>query len=766
MRMLKVRKKSISLIVVLTFLMTLFPLALPAFASDLQTVGAVVTVEDGKVAALNSVKVEFEAGELMDNAAVIIGLPNGFKFNSAVTVNGAGANNIILQDTATPAAPVPATLTSVSDYEVKLTLTQQGAAPAPIMKKVIMLVQLGDVFVKSGFEGDINCTFDNASGGFPEGSTVVGRVSGGEVKVTVVDDENFADKGTVILRIKEDRAGALKNHSKSVKIRLPRGFEWSGFPANYTVEATKPVGININKAWMVDGVPGEVTTFKVVTSGDELYLDTTGLGAGNSTTKAAYIEIIAEIKVEDETSANTGDIIATLGGDSKVTPSEIKVGTYGDYEVEVSAADPTTVYAGQLEQKIADITLKEVIGDSLIGNRSVTLTLPDWAKWGSLKDKYDDGTKAILNWSDFPGKDGRVVKYLVENPANSTSAAKIKLDKLEVVLSPEAPEGDLEVEVAGSSGVKATVKVAEVKKPLEVTASSSPVIIIGKADQAIGDISITEAKAELIKKDKDLVVKLPKDVEWEEDYEVVEAAGDLQISRAIESANALSIKIRNDSRTASTIGVNGGKVTAFRSVPEGRVEAEIGGPAIVVVNDTVAVNKYYNGVEIAPGDNYWKINNHPAIKYDVGGLFPKDEYIAKVQVATVGTPAPGEQQIKAVFKLGSTDWYLNDVAQTMDVAPYAKAGRTYLPMRYVAKALGIPDTGILWKAGTATFISADRVVSVTVGSNVMTINGAPVPIDAAPEIVSGRTMLPIRWVATAFGVDVEWDAENQEVTVH
>ena len=45
------------------------------------------------------------------------------------------------------------------------------------------------------------------------------------------------------------------------------------------------------------------------------------------------------------------------------------------------------------------------------------------------------------------------------------------------------------------------------------------------------------------------------------------------------------------------------------------------------------------------------------------------------------------------------------------------------------------------------------------------INGVVITIDASPEIISGRTMLPIRWVAQALGVNIDWNAETQSVKI-
>lgn len=119
----------------------------------------------------------------------------------------------------------------------------------------------------------------------------------------------------------------------------------------------------------------------------------------------------------------------------------------------------------------------------------------------------------------------------------------------------------------------------------------------------------------------------------------------------------------------------------------------------------------------------------------------------------------------AVFVLGKAVYTLGDDEINMDVAPYAKEGRTYLPMRFVAQALGIEGSNILWNKGTATFIVGEKRVSVTIGSNVMYIDSAAVIIDAAPEIAHGRTMLPVKWIAAAFGVDAVWDSASQRVTV-
>ena len=126
---------------------------------------------------------------------------------------------------------------------------------------------------------------------------------------------------------------------------------------------------------------------------------------------------------------------------------------------------------------------------------------------------------------------------------------------------------------------------------------------------------------------------------------------------------------------------------------------------------------------------------------------------------------PEKGNVSLVFTVGSKSYYVNGKVQTMDTAPFIKNGRTYLPLRFVADAFGVPSQGINWADGTATFDFRDKKVSVSPGSKTIVVNGAVVSIDAAPEVVSGRLMLPVRWVATAFGLSVTWNGSQKTVTI-
>ena len=103
----------------------------------------------------------------------------------------------------------------------------------------------------------------------------------------------------------------------------------------------------------------------------------------------------------------------------------------------------------------------------------------------------------------------------------------------------------------------------------------------------------------------------------------------------------------------------------------------------------------------------------------------------------------------AVFTIGSTSYTMNGQSVTMDVAPYIKDGRTFLPLRYVANALGVPDSNISFNNGQIVINKNGTLVVLNIGSMIMLVGGATITMDVAPEITNGRTCLPIAWVAMA-----------------
>lgn len=124
-----------------------------------------------------------------------------------------------------------------------------------------------------------------------------------------------------------------------------------------------------------------------------------------------------------------------------------------------------------------------------------------------------------------------------------------------------------------------------------------------------------------------------------------------------------------------------------------------------------------------------------------------------------------EPRAQAWFVVGSENYTVNGVGLRMDVVPYTKQGRIFLPLRYVGLSLGVEPENIKWDGQTAALVGEGVEVRVQPGSKQLWVNGALVEMDVAAELSGGRVMLPYRFIAQAFGASVEWDPVFRTVTM-
>ena len=68
---------------------------------------------------------------------------------------------------------------------------------------------------------------------------------------------------------------------------------------------------------------------------------------------------------------------------------------------------------------------------------------------------------------------------------------------------------------------------------------------------------------------------------------------------------------------------------------------------------------------------------------------------------------------------------------------------------------------------TVTILYGQRIITMVVGGNVVNVNGSAIPASASVEIVNGRTFLPMRDLATALGVtNITWDQATKTATLN
>ncbi len=97
-----------------------------------------------------------------------------------------------------------------------------------------------------------------------------------------------------------------------------------------------------------------------------------------------------------------------------------------------------------------------------------------------------------------------------------------------------------------------------------------------------------------------------------------------------------------------------------------------------------------------------------------------------------------------------------------DQAPTIVDGRTLVPLRAIFEALG---ASVEWNGETRTVTSAkgDTAISLTIDTPTLYVNGEAKTLDVPAMIINGRTMVPARAVAEAYGVEVAWDGDTRTV---
>lgn len=90
-----------------------------------------------------------------------------------------------------------------------------------------------------------------------------------------------------------------------------------------------------------------------------------------------------------------------------------------------------------------------------------------------------------------------------------------------------------------------------------------------------------------------------------------------------------------------------------------------------------------------------------------------------------------------------------------DVQPQIINGRTMVPIRSVSEALGL---NVQWDSKTGMVILDDgyNVIRVTINSNNAKINDVNFWMDVPAQIINNRTMVPIRFISEGMGYDVFW----------
>ena len=122
---------------------------------------------------------------------------------------------------------------------------------------------------------------------------------------------------------------------------------------------------------------------------------------------------------------------------------------------------------------------------------------------------------------------------------------------------------------------------------------------------------------------------------------------------------------------------------------------------------------------------------------------------------------------KIIITVGASTMAVGTETVNLDAPAYINSENyTMLPVRAISEAFGAT---VNWDAAsrTVTVLSGQRIISMTIGSRTMYINGTPVAMNTTAAIVNDRTFIPVRDLANSLGISaINWTEASGTVTLN
>ena len=125
-------------------------------------------------------------------------------------------------------------------------------------------------------------------------------------------------------------------------------------------------------------------------------------------------------------------------------------------------------------------------------------------------------------------------------------------------------------------------------------------------------------------------------------------------------------------------------------------------------------------------------------------------------------PDPNKRLVR--MTIGSKFYKVDGETRTMDTAPFIYQQRTFVPIAFIALALG---ASVRWNPQEQEVIisKGGRILSMCIGRREYMLNGKPYTMDTAPFIKDQRTQVPLSFIALALGCKVAWVESQKKVLV-
>ena len=606
-------------------------------------------------------------------------------------------------------------------------------------------------------EGDVVAEFTSNVTNFKKASEVIATAVKGDVKVESEGVVTFVEDADNKKDIKDITITGLTNGAISkgekITLKLKGNYEFNlDENGNFADKDGKTKDIKDIVKCLNDGATVKVD--KGDYDKDELKFYIDGIKDGQRP-----IITIGGFALKATKDCDAGDVAKITVSSKDFDSVTLEVAKMVEEAVTYTVEDDDlpTIWAGKDydETNTLEVAIEENTGDILNTSRKATFTFPegievvdaefDGVKQGTFKYEIDENVVTIWNYGEKAESDetDMQVKFLL-NAAPTFS-------------------GDVKVTLGGEFD-DVELKVATVKAPYTVEAKTTEVLIDYRY-VPVNEIVITEAEEGLLE-DGDVIALQVEKMDFEDagSYEVT--TGDLDVDVTINDGKndvaQLEVEVKDESTEASTVTISGLELYLDRTLP-------VGGYALQNVKaDNILWENSTDKKGEGDKDSYEYV---PEANQASNGLFKYKEVTCNdkyVEVVTSGRDNDDSTtNRKIVITIGATTMAVGTQTITLDTPAYINAENyTELPLRAVSEAFGA-TVGWDDPSNTVTIMMGQRIVSMTIGSKTMYINGTPVQMNTAPEITNERTFVPVRDLANALGISkIDWNEASQTVTLN
>lgn len=500
------------------------------------------------------------------------------------------------------------------------------------------------------------------------------------------------------------------------ELKLSSGFEFTKLPAATNTDIT------------AIAIDGNSVKFEIATAGLKEFtlkgIEIEAVSAKTGSTATITVKALKENSVGFAASAS------------------VEVAKVVDYTVKLSVdedEDVPVIYSGTnvenygLTDDSDHLTLTATIEESFKGawsNKQATiLTLPEGVYVTGVKIgevKIDGFTSAQIEeefakaYKKGDYESFEFAKRIFGDPAYAAGKAKIEF-QLELVADPSF-EGDVELTLEGSLIDTQKVTAAKFVKPYTVKAEQNDVIIDYRQTEIKTPIVFTETEEGLFAKDKaefTLVTDKSGVIQFEDGakYSLNDSGLELKDAKTTTGSGRIDFKVKKSSSDgAAVVTISDLKLFMERNIPAGAYSLKVQSSlADAFVCDTLLNPTTGTITNKYVGDLYDAVG---PVELS-GGYFYFDRLstVAKegfINVVTSGRDNDNLFTTKVVVPVGESYLIAGNDQIALDVPAYISNGYTMLPLRAVSKALGVNTNNVVWN-------NAARTVTIMYGQRVITL---------------------------------------------